>query len=423
MDIFNKDKIFKLKIELSQKDNELNKAKQDIQNLTCQLDKYKNLVKNEHYTVQDLTNLIDNLTNNKNKLEQEISKLSQKLNDINTKIDTKYLQSIALKDINPTKSYSHELKPKIISNKSTQKDIVKNKQAILCSSNGIELEGNEYQGKILTNNISNLMLTSFNLQCDNVLNGLKQNNLEQSVDRLSNIIYNINKQGDILNLSINPQYSDLKIKELYLQYEYINLLQKEKEKFEHEKEILRDQAKSDKELTKLQEKQEHELNNLKYQYNVAVTKNKELSLINELKVKIDQLEGKLNITKHKLTDNKCGYVYVISNRDMYPNQYKIGVTRREDIDKRMRELSDAGHSFIMEVNGCIWVDKVYEIETQLHQYLQDKRININGTRKEWFNVTLDEIKKAFKDCCGLDIELNEQPCQDYLDSKEKFEFL
>lgn len=43
--------------------------------------------------------------------------------------------------------------------------------------------------------------------------------------------------------------------------------------------------------------------------------------------------------------------------------------------------------------------------------------------KKWFVTSLDEITKAFKDCCGIDIILNDNPSDEYLASKEKFDFL
>ena len=42
----------------------------------------------------------------------------------------------------------------------------------------------------------------------------------------------------------------------------------------------------------------------------------------------------------------------------------------------------------------IFSDDAYELEAALHKAFDDKKVNMTNSRKEFFNVTLDEIKQV-----------------------------
>ena len=56
----------------------------------------------------------------------------------------------------------------------------------------------------------------------------------------------------------------------------------------------------------------------------------------------------------------------------------------------------------------IYCDDAPALEAKLHQTFSDKRVNAINYRKEYFNVTLEEIKKAIKDM-GFEIQYFDQP--------------
>ena len=104
---------------------------------------------------------------------------------------------------------------------------------------------------------------------------------------------------------------------------------------------------------------------------------------------------------------------------MKDGQYKIGITRRT-IEERMKELgSGASHSFGMNVHGYVYCDDCFEVESKLHKYFANQRINQINPRKEWFKTTLEDITKAFKTLFDIDIVLNDVSDENYLYSKEK----
>ena len=134
---------------------------------------------------------------------------------------------------------------------------------------------------------------------------------------------------------------------------------------------------------------------------------------------IEQLENKIEQNNYALTHKRAGYVYVVSNDDMKEGQYKIGITRRS-VEERMNELgTGASHSFPMNIHGYVYCDDCFAVESALHKYFADNRVNQVNPRKEWFKTSLTEIRKAFKELFDIDIILTEVSNENYLYSKDK----
>jgi hypothetical protein len=99
-----------------------------------------------------------------------------------------------------------------------------------------------------------------------------------------------------------------------------------------------------------------------------------------------------------------GNVYIISNIGSFgENVYKIGLTRRWDRDDRIRELYNASVPFPFEINGWIASDKAPDVERALHNQFALKRLNKVNSFKEYFNLTIGEIKETV-DSLGFNAE-------------------
>jgi hypothetical protein len=73
------------------------------------------------------------------------------------------------------------------------------------------------------------------------------------------------------------------------------------------------------------------------------------------------------------------------------------MTRRLEPSDRVKELSSASVPFPFDVHAMIFSDNAPELESKLHQIFYEKRVNKANDRKEFFNVTLDEIVETVKD--------------------------
>ena len=59
---------------------------------------------------------------------------------------------------------------------------------------------------------------------------------------------------------------------------------------------------------------------------------------------------------------------------------------------RVRELSDASVPFSFDVHAMIFSEDAVSLENKLHQILDKHRVNKVNLRKEFFNVTIEEIE-------------------------------
>ena len=100
-----------------------------------------------------------------------------------------------------------------------------------------------------------------------------------------------------------------------------------------------------------------------------------------------------------------GHVYVISNIGSFGEEvYKIGLTRRLDPLDRIRELGDASVPFLFDVHAIIFSEDAPALEAALHQRFHHARVNAVNRRKEFFNVSLDEIRSAAMELAGDEID-------------------
>ncbi len=124
----------------------------------------------------------------------------------------------------------------------------------------------------------------------------------------------------------------------------------------------------------------------------------------ELLKKKEEMENQLSDINKALTDidyrqanMRAGYVYIISNIGSFgENIYKIGMTRRLDPQDRIDELGDASVPFNFDVHAMIFSDDAPALEAALHRAFESKKVNMINHRREFFNVTLEEIKEVVK---------------------------
>jgi hypothetical protein len=76
--------------------------------------------------------------------------------------------------------------------------------------------------------------------------------------------------------------------------------------------------------------------------------------------------------------------------------FKIGMTRRLEPYDRISELGDASVPFNFDVHAMIFSDNAPKLEATLHRVFDSKKLNSVNTRREFFNVTLDEIVTVIK---------------------------
>jgi hypothetical protein len=298
-----------------------------------------------------------------------------------------------------------------------QKEMIKDETAAICATNW-NIEGSEAKGRAMTKKNIKLVLRAFNGESNTLIAKVKWNNVNQMQERIKKSFEAINKLGVNFTISIQEEYLDLKVKELTLEHEFQLKKQREKEELRAIQEQIREEEKAKREFEKAQKDAEKEEKN----YQTALDKaRKEIAELtgdkhDKLQTKIEKLELELKESQKKkeramsmAQQTKRGHVYIISNIGSFgENVYKIGMTRRLEPTDRVKELGDASVPFRFDIHAMMYSDDAPNLEKELHRAFDDKKVNMLNYRKEFFNVTLDEIENQIKET-GIEAEFTKLP--------------
>jgi hypothetical protein len=117
----------------------------------------------------------------------------------------------------------------------------------------------------------------------------------------------------------------------------------------------------------------------------------------EKRIKAEQEAEELREKYRRDPLDPKGKIYIISNVGSFGEHiYKIGLTRRE-IEERVKELGDASVPFEFDVHAIIKTENAPELESKLHQKLSIYRVNKSNWRKEFFKITIDELKQLIEE--------------------------
>lgn len=309
-----------------------------------------------------------------------------------------------------------DYKEKLAETRAEQRSLIKNKRAV---SGNMEwtVNGNKAQGRKLVTDTQKLLLRAFNSECDELVSKVKYTNFDASLEKLYKSAEAITKLGTIMNIKITQLYLDEKVRELRLAFEYQLKKQQEKEELKAARAEQREQAKLEKELAAQKKSIEKEQTHYQTAYSklcekLASNPNDEdlLNKKNELEKQLSDIDKALNDIDYRQANMKAGYVYIISNIGAFgENVYKIGMTRRLDPQERVDELGDASVPFNFDVHAMIFSDDAPALEAALHRAFEDKKVNMVNHRREFFRVTLDEIKTVVKQNFDKTVEFIDVP--------------
>lgn len=403
-----------------------------LESRCTELSKYENIADIEREKVK-LISFIDE-QNKRYELEKqshtdEISSLERKIASLSQEIKNKESQIIELDETillqdfgmySPIYDFANSeiYKDKLDEIRVKQKNMILCKTAATCSTNWT-VNGSQSQGKIMTNQNIKQILRCFNDECDILINKVKFNNISAFIEKIQKSYEALNKMNSKNAVSISQEYLNLKIQELELAYEYARKKQEEKEEQRRIREQMREEARLQKEIEEARKDIEKEQ---KHYSNALIKLNKQIESCDDIEKTI-LLEKKDEIEKH-LTDldkaindidyreanKRAGYVYIISNIGSFgENVYKIGMTRRLDPMERIDELGDASVPFKFDVHALIFSDDAPTLETALHHAFANKKLNMINNRREFFNVTIDEIEQVVKANYDKSVEFIKTP--------------
>lgn len=300
-----------------------------------------------------------------------------------------------------------EYKEKLEEIKEQQKEMIKKQTAVVCNT-AWKLQGSEQAGRKMIAETIKQTLNYFNVVCDYIISKVKFSNYDNSKERIFKEFQKQNDFNQSKDIYIVDDYYRLKIKELNLAFEYQKKKQEEKEELRRKREEMREAEKVAREIEEkrkeLEKEQEHYQNYLKkINEQIEVEQSEErkqylLSKKEELDNNVHDVHLALADLDYREANHRAGYVYIISNIGAFgENIFKIGMTRRLEPEERIAELSGASVPFRFDVHAMIFSDDAPKLEAALHNHFADKKVNLVNGRKEFFNVTLEEIKQVVRD--------------------------
>ena len=269
-----------------------------------------------------------------------------------------------------------------------------------------------YEANYLTKTIRavyRLMVMGLEAEFENVLYKLKYGTLDAaaaSIRELTNKYYTIAADG---NQTIAPtlkrfiaQIESLYLRAVDIEYEYYVQRERAKEEQCAIKEQMRQEAEERKRLE--QERKKVEAEEDKYRLEIERIRvimqeahGSEIEVLRTRLAEVEQMVAKVEERKAEiinLQNGKAGTVYIISNVGSFGDHvFKIGMTRRLEPQDRVDELGSASVPFPFDVHSFIFSDDAVSLEAMLHKELNDRRVNKINLRKEFFDVTVDELRE------------------------------
>jgi hypothetical protein len=258
------------------------------------------------------------------------------------------------------------------------------------------------------------VIDAFNGRVDAILSRVKRDNYGQLEQEIRDAFSMVNLNGQafrdarILDSFLNARLEELKwavvVQELARRQQEeqreAKARMRDEDKARREQEQQMRQAAKEEESRKLAvEEKEREIAAAREAFEKAAAQDKseweqriaEMQLANE-SLRLDLATA----TERKLTiaqQTKIGTVYIVSNVGAFGDGiYKIGQTRRPDPQDRIDELGDASVPFDFDVHAWIKSDNAPALEHRLQRRFLARQVNKVNSRKEFFRVTLQEIR-------------------------------
>ncbi|MFR1871719.1 MAG: DUF4041 domain-containing protein [Faecalimonas umbilicata] len=380
----------------------------------------KELMSPEFQNASVLNSKVAELEAKKERLEKEIDKRTSKIDALKKEAvffeDAITFQEFGLYTPRYNFITSEEYKKELDYIRDAQKKLIKSDKAIIGATTWT-VNGSKSKGNKMIADMKKLFLRAFNSDCEDVISKVKYNNFDVSLKKIHQSANSIERLGKSMSLKITQKYIDWKEEELTLAFEYQQKKQEEKEAQKAARAEMREAARLQKEIEAQRKKIEKEQTHYQTAYEKLLKQLEENPDNADLLTKKSELENQLNDIDKAIKDidyreanQRAGYVYIISNIGAFgENVYKIGMTRRLDPQDRVDELGDASVPFNFDVHAMIFSDDAPALEAALHKAFEDRKLNMVNTRREFFNVTLDEIKEVVKKNFDKTVEFIDVP--------------
>ncbi|HEX5750709.1 MAG TPA: DUF4041 domain-containing protein [Archangium sp.] len=247
------------------------------------------------------------------------------------------------------------------------------------------------------------VIDAFNGRVDGVLSRTRSDNYGTLEQEIRDAFALVNLNGEAFrNARILDAYLAARLEELRWAVTAQELRLREREEQRRIQEQIREEEKARREAERVMKEAQKEEEVLAKALEKARSEVESASAeerarfqqkVDELNQRLAETEAKNLRAKSMAEQTRSGNVYVISNVGSFGDGIlKIGMTRRLDPMDRIYELGDASVPFEFDVHAMITTDDAPGLERELHKHFEDRRINRVNLRKEFFRVSVLELR-------------------------------
>lgn len=387
--------------------NLLKKQKQDLE---CQLEEIEK-------TIQIKTNRINELNSQIVQTDGFLRQINQNIVNSKRQIEEYKLELgiaegiITMQELGmeytPNCNDLNELAVKKVNIQKSIASLIGNNKAII-TTRVYRIDGSESKGKKFQKVFCENLLIGFNYYFNKKKKSITAYNYNSSVELIKSKFDKMNQKASLMGVSINSTYLDLVLNLLQLELDEKIAKTEEKERIKEERRRLREQEK----LLAEAEKAKLELQKQRRMYEQSLAKALNEQERQEFEAKLKEIDKREADVDYRINNSKAGYLYITATKAM-PNMTKLGVTRRLNPLVRIQELSTASTPWPFVCYGLVFSDDAFDLETRIHEYFDNKRVNKENKHKEFFYITPQEAIKVLKEEFGCDIHfVNEEESEE-----------
>lgn len=387
--------------------NLFKKQKQDLEHQLKEIEK----------TIQIKTNRINELNSQISQADDFLHQVNQNIANYKRQIEEYKLELGVAEGIITMQELGMEYTPNCndlndlaVKKANIQKSIaslIGNNKAII-TTRVYRIDGSEAKGRQFQKTFCENLLIGFNSYYNNKKKSVTQANITKTEELLEKKFIAINNKAGLMGVCINQEYLSYCIQLLYAELDEKIAKAEERERINEERRRLKEQEK----LLAEAEKAKLELQKQRRMYEQSLSKALNEQERQEFEAKLKEIDKREADVDYRINNSKAGYLYVTATKAM-PNMTKLGVTRRLNPLVRIQELSTASTPWPFVCYGLVFSDDAFDLETRIHEYFDNKRVNKENKHKEFFYITPQEATKVLKEEFGCDVHfVNKEESED-----------
>lgn len=269
------------------------------------------------------------------------------------------------------------------------------------------------KGKAMQKTYGEGLIYALNAYLDSKEKSVTYCSLNKTIDAISKKFNMYQKKAENIGLSLNSDYVSTRIDIMKLNLAIKQKEKEEKERIREEKQRMREEEKLAQEIAKIRAN----INADRLRYDKALGKATTEQERQEIKNHLAEIDKREQDINYREQHSRSGWLYVIDTPAM-PGICKLGCSKRINPLVRIAELSSASVPFPFICRALVFSDDVFDIETKIHNYFNDKRVNKENLHKEFFAITPNEAITALKDVFGCEIHYISKQEQENVENEE-----